>query len=224
MASSAQITTSPFSTLPQIDPNDYYAEVIQKARSETTTHYASYLTSFEEMKPLIETWKSRHYQILRGELAKQPNPEELTQELNEKVNAYIGYRKIREDIKRIQSVYTHAINRCNPPSLDAPTIIELKKIGCDIAGMQKQYEQVFTTSVNELKDEAQKIDQLYKDFFPILSGLRESLEILAAYQQGYDNSSINRVAYGARQAREMSTTPCVNRLVRTKASGFAENI
>lgn len=167
-----------FPNLPQLDPTQTYATIVETARAEFQK-YAGYSDQGNEIDGLTKDWTQYHKTLVDHTIEKYPTPEELQADLNTKLDTYVKYRVVRNDLLRIINIYNVAILNLTPPALDLATLTVLQRLNANVVELKAKYDTQFTENRNQLIEQAGKIRELYAKFKTEALKLKLSLEPLA---------------------------------------------
>ncbi len=210
------------SHFPQLAPlgaDEAYASVIDKARANFA-NFDSFNTQADEVAPLAVTWGERHAKLIAGTVEPMPSLDDQRAELNTKLDLYIKYRKVRDDSLKITEIYDKTIEECAPPAVTKEVedfLAALQKCKVKLTDLQGPFDRVFTTDVDQLKDQREKMAGIYKKILLPLQALCAKLEQLAFHCGGYSTG-----AHLALRAYEGSTTPLVKSMVRAREKAIAD--
>ncbi len=177
MASVVDKLVSSFPQIPPLDPSKKYQLVIDQARGEYNRIYDVYSRASAEIEPLTKHWEKRYQSIE----VLPTTQEKLKEELSKNIDQYIKYRQMREDTYRILKIFDEAIVECTPPLLDVETLVVLGKLNAKISDIQQAYDKIFTVDLSQIKEQRERIQQLYNRIINSLPALRQSLEPLAIH-------------------------------------------
>jgi len=221
-APQAPVAVSYFPEVPPVAQGDTYRAIIDGARAEYNGHYEVYNAEADRIAPLVQEWGEKHVHILAGTAEPMPTADEQQADLNRKVDRYIELRKVRDDTIKIRGLYDQAILKCTPPELDRDTITVLLRMKVKVADLKVAYDSMFTTDVNQLKDQRDKIDILAKRIIPALVTLATTVENYAFHVQGYTNSALSISAYQAQKVLMGSTAPLLKGMVVAREKVIAD--
>lgn len=176
-----------------------YETHIEAARREYNDHYDAYNKIPEAIDKLTPVWTERHGKLKRrsadapadvqvDEFTK--TKEELDVEYWGKIDIYIGFQAKRNDAERILNVYDAAMAYCKRPILDKATQTVYENLGLvtqEHAGVV--FEKIFTTGLQQLKDQRAKMQAVYDRIFSSLRKLRYALEPLGKLTSDYQGVS-----------------------------------
>ncbi len=170
------ILSSLFPVIPPADPAKKYATFVTEAREAYRAKYEPYSKALVEINEKIKEWTERDTQ-LRANPGKK---EELEAELLPKVDQYIHYQGMRDDLVRTIDIFNRAINRCQPPLLDPTTLQVQQDLGADLVKFKEIYDDMFTTQLNHLTENKKKVEELHLAMKNALVELKLSGDYLAS--------------------------------------------
>jgi hypothetical protein len=212
---------SSFPAIPPSTQNELYGAIIDQARANFAD-YERFSNLTEEVAPLAAAWGERHALLLAGTADPMPSVQEQEVELNTKLDLYIKYRKVRDNLLKIVGIYNAAIKECTPPAVTPEVerfLVALQRSKVNLKDLQAGLDQVFIEGVAQLTDQKDKIHALYIKIVPLLQTLCSSLEVLALKVKGYAPLGIQ---YNTLKLVERSTTPLVKGMVRAREAALAE--
>lgn len=210
------MAVQPVSHFPQIAPlvaNEAYAAMIDEARANFA-NFDSFNNQADEVAPLAVTWGKRHAELIAGTVEPMPTTDEMSAELNTKLDLYIKYRKVRDDALKIMKIYDKTIQKCTPPVVTKEVedfLAVLQRCKVKLTDLKGPFDQVFTTDVDLLKDQREKMAGIYKKIVVPLQTLCAKLELLAFHCGKYSNG-----AHLALQAYHGSYTPLIKLMVEAR--------
>lgn len=215
-----------FPSIPASDPSAHFETYIRKAKDKYTAHYADYSAKTAAIEPLTLTWIERIGKLRKKEDLPADAPadefvktrDDLDTEFRAKIEVYMGFRKVRDDIPKIIALYDSVIAYClpnkgaTPYSLDPDTLIILQNLKLvNMDNLKAGYDQVFTKDMKQLKDQKQKMQEIFDKIIPALKSLRRALEPLGVLRSDYKGYAIPVGLNGT-----IGRTPYVNEAVEAR--------
>lgn len=166
-----------FPLVPDPNPDDTYDAIVQTARKEYDK-FAFYTEKRAEIEALVKTWKEHWIAVEKAD--PKPPAEELEEEVWSKIDVYIGYQKVRDDLQKIIKIYDDVIGRCIPPPLEVETLSVLQNLKFKIEDIRASYDKVFSDDRTQLIDQRKRMSELSDKITPAVVDLRKSLEPLVS--------------------------------------------
>jgi hypothetical protein len=205
---------SNFPTLPEIRHEEYYTEIFEAATSQYTKCFDQYAKKCSDLDNLIIMWENETNCLKSG----NASAEQVDSFVNIKINEYINFRKIRNELLVMRNKFDDAITKFKPPELDPATLIILQKLDLNTKEFQEKYDEVFTKKRNDLIELRAKVSKLYESIVPKLQSLKQPLENIK-----YTSDQYGLLTWGfSIFSNGISQTPLVNKLVIDKEKQLAQ--
>lgn len=206
-------SVSNFPILPEIRHEESYTQIFEAAISKYRECYEKYSKKCSELDNLITIWDNE-----ANTLKSSNAPAEIADAfVNSRIDQYIPYREIRNELLAMRNDFDNAIPRLEPPALDPATLIVMEKLNLNTKEFQEKYDESFIRNRNDLIEAREKVNNLYESIVPKLESLKQPLENIK-----YKYSNCNQFTYRILQAYCQSQTPLVKQLVDEKEKQLAQ--